>query len=382
MTFLIALFGILSVLIIYPYLLYPLAIFCLAKCRPKNSFMEAADLVNLTMIIPAYNEEDVIEAKIENTLELDYPPEKIEIIVVSDASSDGTNEIVKKYVSRGVRLIENKERKGKTFGLNRAYEEAQGDVLIFTDADAYFESNTLRMLTRHFSNPQIGLVTGSTKYRGRDEDDQQVENMGLYTRFERWLKNQESQIHSCVGADGAVFAMRRDLYRPLDEKDINDFVLPLDVVRQGYRAVIDLEAFCIEESIIGQHGEFHRQVRIANRTVRALYVHRDLLNPFRYGLFSWMLWSHRVARLKLPWFVLLEMIVALTLLLVTEGLFFKYVTVIMVCLLMLIIMLKESQGKLASFLGMFVSLNLAYALGGLKALNRQTIVTWENKQDS
>jgi cellulose synthase/poly-beta-1,6-N-acetylglucosamine synthase-like glycosyltransferase len=264
------------------------------------------------VIISAFNEEQAIAPKIRNVLESDYPCEHLDVIVVSDASTDRTNEIVRSFESNGVRLLAQPERRGKSIGLNDAMALARGDVVVFTDANAAFAPETIPRLVRYFADPVVGLVTGYTRYVTRGSGE--VANItNLYTSLERTIKTAESRWGCCVGADGAVFAVRRRLFRPLRYDDINDFVIPLDVIAQGAECVFATDASCSEPTGSSVGSEFRRQARITNRTLRALWRHLGLLNVFRFRLFSFFLFSHKIVRFLVP--VLLTCsLVALTLL--------------------------------------------------------------------
>ena len=351
-----------------------------AARRVFSSMCALSELPALSIVIPAYNEEENIAQKIQNALNIDYPQQLIEIIVVSDASTDRTNDLVASFKEKGVHLIVNKQRCGKSYGLNRACEIAKGEILIFTDANAMFEREALRIMVLNFADPKVGLVTGSTNYYARNDDGSLIMTMGLYTRFERWIKDLESRIESCVGADGAVFGLRRSLYRPLAGTDINDFVTPLDVVRQGYRVVFDGSVLCAEEHSTDESEEFWRQVRIANRTIRALITHRDLLNPFRYGLFTWMLWSHKLLRFLFPWFALF--LLGTNLILVfSEWPMYKASALCFVILFVAITLYKNYKQASFTLLRSFMSMNYAFLVAWFMVFKKKTVVVWEKDQD-
>jgi cellulose synthase/poly-beta-1,6-N-acetylglucosamine synthase-like glycosyltransferase len=221
------------------------------------------------------------------------------VLVVSDASTDRTNEIVRSFESDGVRLLAQQERHGKSIGLNHAMALARGELVVFTDANATFAPETIPRLVRYFVDPAVGLVTGYTRYVTRGS--REVANVtNLYTSLERMIKTAESRWGCCVGADGAVFAIRRRLFRPLRYDDINDFVIPLDVIAQGAECVFASDASCSEPTGSSVGSEFRRQARITNRTLRALWRHLGLLNVFRFGLFSFFLFSHKIVRFLVP----------------------------------------------------------------------------------
>jgi cellulose synthase/poly-beta-1,6-N-acetylglucosamine synthase-like glycosyltransferase len=255
----------------------------------------------VTLIISVYNEEQVIGKKVKNTLSLEYPEGLLEIIVISDGSNDRTNEIVSMFNDSRLVLKAFPERSGKTACLNRVVPEAKGDIILFTDANSMFSSDILAKLVTNFSDPNVGLVTGWTKYTKEKGGE---ETTGIYSRFEMKTKYWESLISSCVGADGAIFAIRKELYRPLDEQDINDFVIPLRVISQGKRIVLDPDVYCFEEQSKGEGNEYRRQARITNRTLRAVLKHTAFLNPFSYGFFSFFLLSHKFLRFLVPFFVI------------------------------------------------------------------------------
>lgn len=360
----------------YTYVGYPVVLYIISMWHDEP-YAGARELTGLSVIIPAYNEEHIIEKRIQNILAAKYPQYRVEIIVVSDASTDRTNEIVQGFGRQGVKLIVNPERKGKTYGLNRAVESAQYPILVFTDSNAMFEPSALSSMVKWFANPSVGLVTGSTKYFSENEFGQVAVNMDFYTKFERWIKTNESRVRSCVGADGAIFAMRKSLYRALDVTDINDLVLPLDVVRQGFRVMLDTEAFCLEEHATTSAKEYQRQVRIAVRTIRALIHHRDLFNLFEYGAYSWMLLSHKLLRFIFPWTSIL--FVFLNILLLFSGSYFytiSFICLLMIILLPLVSFRKENNSRLLFFLRSFMDLNLAILTGWIMVFRGDTFATW------
>lgn len=246
----------------------------------------------VSIIIAAYNEEKTIAAKIENTLQLDYPKEKLDIIVFSDASSDRTDEIVESYANRGVRLIRVEGRRGKTYCQNIAISEAVGEIIVFTDADSLIEPKALRQMMRWFANPSVGCVSGYLRY---------VESSGesWYQRYETILLQLEGMLGSAVSAFGPFYAVRAHLCSPIPETLQEDWVRPLMVICYRYRIVLSLNAVAWTHSAPTVEGEWQRRVRIVSGTVYSLLCYtpmRALLNPFRYGFFAFQIWSHRVLR--------------------------------------------------------------------------------------
>lgn len=287
-------------LVIYPYLIYPPLVLAWARLA-NRTWRQKRATPTVTVIIAVYNEERIIREKIDNTLSLEYSKDLLEVIVVSDGSTDRTNQIVASIIDPRLLLIAYPERTGKTACLNQVVPKARGDILIFTDANSMFPADTIQKLVRNFCDDRVGLVTGWTKYRNAGGE---VETAGLYARLEKVIKYAESRISSCVGADGAVFAMRKALYRPLLDSDINDFVIPLNVIGQGKRVVLDPEVYCVERPSEGEITEFRRQARITNRTLGAIRRNIGFLNPLRFGSFAFCLFSHKVLRFLVPFFFL------------------------------------------------------------------------------
>lgn len=287
-------------LTLYPYLLYPMLVI-LWSGQKGQIWNQEPVTPRVSMIISVFNEEGVILEKIQNALSLDYPEELLEIIIVSDGSTDRTNQVVASVVDPRVVLRAYPERNGKTVCLNRVVPDAKGEILVFTDANSMFPTDTILKLARNFSDNRIGLVTGWTKYRTAGGEE---ETTGLYARLEKVIKYGESLVSSCVGADGAVFAMRKPLYKPLKDYDINDFVIPLNVIGQGKRVVLDPEVYCIEKPSEGEVKEYRRQARITNRSLGAIRRNFKFLNPLHYGSFAFFLLSHKVVRFLVPFFFL------------------------------------------------------------------------------
>jgi cellulose synthase/poly-beta-1,6-N-acetylglucosamine synthase-like glycosyltransferase len=303
--------------VFYAYLGYPVTLRLISFFK-KRSPMETGRGFEprVTMLISVYNEEKVIEDKIRNTLDLDYPADLLEVIVVSDGSSDRTDQIVSSYADKGIQLRSYEGRIGKTACLNKTIPDARGSIIVFSDANSQYNKSAVKELAKHFADKKVGFVTGWTRYLSGGNEGE-VDSLGIYARIELETKVLESMIGSCVGADGAIFAIRKELYQPLRPTDINDFVIPLRINQQGYRGLLEKNAFCSEKGAGEGKGEFFRQVRITNRTIRAIFNNAGLLNPMRYGLFSFELFSHKVCKFLVPFFLLLAAVT--NILLVGEG---------------------------------------------------------------
>jgi cellulose synthase/poly-beta-1,6-N-acetylglucosamine synthase-like glycosyltransferase len=292
-----------ALLVGYVYVGYPLLIGLLARLRPKP--LRQADIEpSVTLLISAFNEAHIIGDKLRNAVALDYPKQKLDIIVISDASTDATDEIVRSFAGHGVTLLRMPERGGKTVGLNAAMQQAEGEIVIFSDANIMYRSDTIRRLVRNFADPSVGCATGDSQYADDPHSAAHVQE-NSYWGYERYVRSMESLVGSTVGGDGAIFAIRRHLYQPLSPETINDLVIPLQIVTKGYRAVFEPTAIGLEPSAGDFRKEFRRKRRIVNRSWRGVMSVTGILNPFKVGLFAWQVWSHKVLRwLVLPFVVI------------------------------------------------------------------------------
>lgn len=358
---------------IYPYFLYPLMVTLLSKLYARDWQRDEAKQ-RISVIISVFNEEGVIREKIDNTLKLLYPEELLEIIIVSDGSTDRTNQIAASSGDHRVRLEAFPERKGKTACLNLVVPDAKGDIIVFTDANSMFPPDALLKFSRNFNSEQVGLVTGWTKYRKPGGDE---ESVGLYGRLEMITKYGESLISSCVGADGAVFAVRKHLYLPLKEYDINDFVIPLNVIGQGKRVVLDQELYCIEQPGDNESKEFRRQVRITNRTLGAIGRNIRFLNPFAFGSFAFFLLSHKVLRFLVPFTFMGTLMTAL--LLAKESIFFTGFAIAQLLFICIGIagIFKISNGRLTQLCSFFLLTIAAQLVGWIRWATGKSDVMWK-----
>ncbi len=366
--------------IAYAYVGYPAVLWLLSRSRSPaewNGSGPDGDLPSVTLIVSAFNEEQVIRQKVENALSLDYPQAALEVVVVSDGSSDRTCEIVQGFADRGVVLRHYEGRIGKTACVNRALPMARGSLVVFSDANSAYERGALRALVRPFVDPSVGFVTGWTRYGGQDAAASG--SLGFYSKLELVTKELESRLGSCIGADGAIFAIRKELYKPLEAYDINDLVIPLSINRQGYRGVLQREAVCMEKDAGSAKGEFQRQVRITNRTLRAIMSYRQLFNPFKFGLLSFQLFSHKLCRFLVPPFLVAALVS--NLLLAERGAFFLaalvgqagfYAAAGGATLLAKTGVLSHAAETARSF----VVVNAAIALAWVKYFQGETYTTW------
>jgi len=368
--------------IFYAYLGYPVALWLYSAINKKNNLNYSAGEFQpkVSLLISAYNEEGAIEEKVRNSLELNYPRDLLEIVVISDGSDDNTNKIVESYEADNVVLRYYEGRIGKTACLNRTVPLSSGDIIVFSDANSLYDKSSIIELVKNFQNEKVGFVTGHTKY-SLAEGSEVLKSIGLYSMIEKITKILESKIGSCVGADGAIFAIRKKLYDALNDYDINDFVIPLNVIKKGYRGILEEKAFCIEGAAKDSSGEFNRQARITNRTIRALFNNLTMFNAMKYGIFSFELISHKLIKYLVPLF--LVTIFVANLFLIGEGSFYILSLLAQIVFYFLSLFAFEYSGKYLKYIARIVALartfttvNMAIVLGWIQYFSGKTYTTW------
>jgi cellulose synthase/poly-beta-1,6-N-acetylglucosamine synthase-like glycosyltransferase len=294
--------------VLYPYVAYPVVLVILARlARRSEPGGNAGAEPSVSIIIPVHNEEARIERKVANTSSLRYPDDRLQIFFVSDGSTDRTVEMLKRTVTSGMSVVELPVRRGKAAALNAGLERATHDVIVFTDASIELEPDALRHIVQQFRDPRVGCVSG---------EDRIAESGGeaLYGQYELLLRRLESRVHSIVGASGSFYAQRRRLCMPFQEGMAPDFLSVLRTVEQGYRAVSEPTAVGAMTSVKDPCHEFERKVRTLIRGMTTLFAHARLLNPHRFGVFAFALWSHKVLRWTVPFFLMTTLLCSVALL--------------------------------------------------------------------
>ncbi len=373
------LFWFLSALVVYVYAGYPILLALLARLFPQENSKSDRFSARVSLLISAFNEAQVIGEKVENALALDYPHGQLEIIVISDCSDDGTDEIVSGHGSRGVRLLRQLQRLGKTEGLNLAVPQTNGEILIFSDANAIYQYDAVRQLVRHFVDNRVGYVVGSARYRQVDGQVASAESEGLYWKLETWLKQKESEFGSVVGGDGAIYAIRRELFTPLRSTDINDFLNPLQIVARGYRGVYEPGAVCFEEAGESFEKEFLRKVRIIGRSLNAILRAPRVLLPWLQPRHWFALVSHKLLRWFIPLFLIVLLFCNVVLL---DSPFFRIALGLQMLFYAFAAIgwLLERRGKSLKVFYLpyyFVLVNLASLFGIFKLLTGSLSPTWQ-----
>jgi cellulose synthase/poly-beta-1,6-N-acetylglucosamine synthase-like glycosyltransferase len=368
----------------YVYIGYPLLLWLLTLAKPALTHRREDITPSVTLIISCYNEAPVIAEKLDNALALDYPKGQLCIIAVSDGSDDGTDAIIKGYEAKGVRLIRQEGRLGKTMGLNLAMEQVSSDIVVFSDANAIYDADAILKLVRNFADDEVGYVVGAALYTDGKEGAS-AHNENLYWRYELAIKAMESRLHSVVGGDGAIYAIRSTLWEPLQQRDINDFVNPLQIVAKGYRGIFEPEAKCYEETAGSFDKEIARKERIVNRSIRGLMRVKQVMNPRVSGIFALEVISHKLLRWLIPLFLGLG-VLGSSLLGSLDYAFFQLVVVgaLLLTLFAAIAHRSDQSNELPVYLSVpyyFIMVN-AFAVRGIaKAMLGETQITWNSARE-
>lgn len=374
----------------YIYLGYPLFLVLISFFTKKKIQVDNNYCPIVTLIIAAYNEEKVIEEKIKNSLKIDYPPDKFEIIIFSDASNDRTDEIVNQYRNKGIKLVRYEGRNGKTFCQNETVKLAEGEIIVFSDANSMYEENAVKQIVKYFIDSKVGCVVGELKYEGVEDfrTEENVPGEGVYWLYEQKLKKMENMISSVVTANGSIYAVRKDYYIPLVKEASSDFAEPLKLFQKGYRILYEPESIAWEKTAPNYREEFQRRVRIVSRTFSTFIRDRQLvsiINPFRFGLFSIQFFSHKLLRWLSGLFLLL--LIFFNLLLYNYGIFYQFtfwgqiVFYIMAMVGWLTeYMRKEWNFKVTHVAFYFCLSCWAMLVGIFNSLNGNHFITWEVKR--
>ncbi len=380
MTFFLTILAFSSLAVLfYIYIGYSILLGILSFLFPARKVRKEPIQPSVTLIISCYNEEDILPAKLANCFSLDYPSQKLEICVVSDGSSDRTDEISEAHADKGVKLIRQEKRLGKTAGLNLAVSGTSGDIIVFSDANAMYDQDAISKLVQNFADHTVGYVVGEAKYTDAASTSS-ARSEDTYWQYEIVIRKLESSLHSMVGGDGAIYAIRRELYDELRHSDINDFVNPLQIIAKGFRGIYEPEAVCWEETSGSFSKEFRRKVRIVNRSFSGLLRVPAVLNPFRTGFFSFEVFSHKLLRWFTPYFFIL-FIFSTTVLGLQDVSPFQHITVFLAFFFLFaftgyLLSANPHVWPMFSMPYYFCSVNIAALIGVNKRLMGHTQVTW------
>ena len=373
-----ACFWLAAALVGYCYFGYPLLLALRGFIHPAPEVRRDDSTPMVTMIIVAHNEEGRIESKLRNCHELDYPQDRLEVLVASDGSTDRTEDIVLQHATRGVRLLRLPGPRGKAEALNAAVPEARGDVLVLCDVRQDLDPKAVRILVANFADPSVGAVSGELHLEPSPGSG--MEGVGLYWRYEKWIRRAESRVDSTVGVTGAFYAMRRALYRPLDPLTIlDDVAIPMNVVEAGSRVIFDPSANAYDRLAEDPKTEYRRKVRTLAGNYQLVALHPSLLNPRNNRLF-WQLVSHKLLRLAIPW-CLLALLTTSAALAAKGSTFYAWAAGLQGSLYLLALagwLLKGIGSRLLSVPYSFVLLNVAAAAALFGFLSRRETAAWRS----
>jgi biofilm PGA synthesis N-glycosyltransferase PgaC len=305
-------------IVFYTYLGYGILLYWLLIIRRifkgRRKVPQSSVYPTCTLLIAAYNEEDFILEKIRNTLALEYPKDKLELLFITDGSDDGTPEILAGFPE--ITLLHQPKRMGKVDALHRAMEHIKTEIVIFTDANTILNKNALTNIARHYQDRSIGAVAGEKRIETDLEADAGTAGEGFYWRYESTLKKWDSELYTVVGAAGELFSIRTDLYQPVSNDTIlDDFMISMLIAKKGYRIIYEPDAYAIETASENITEELKRKIRIAAGGIQSVIRLGALLNVFKYGTLSFQYISHRVLRWTLtPFFLIAVFILNLFLL--------------------------------------------------------------------
>lgn len=375
------LFALTILLCLSTYALYPIVIMLIGKILPFKPLRNQVT-PTVSILIAAYNEEKDILKKMVNTLDLDYPKEKIEIIVGSDGSSDRTSEIVAGFSHLGVKLLDFKQNRGKTAVQNDLVATSKNEILIFTDAASYLLKGSLRHLVQPFADSRISGVAGCMEFVD-DTHNLTTESQGLYWKYEMKLREFESTIGRLVGVDGPLYAVRRESYVPLESHIISDLMTPLLVLKQGKKVVLEKDAIVFETPTINSRQEFTTRRRITLRGLIGLFSQSKLLSPKHFPILSLQIVFHKLLRWCVGPLVLINLFICIIL---SGKLFFK-----IFIFLHLIFYLAATIGLILEKFGQSITLfkvpyyfclvNMAATLGIADFLRKKQSISWKPVRD-
>ena len=316
-------FWVLVFIVFYAYIGYGILLFVLVKIKrmfgsSRSKMLQGNYEPEVTLFIAAYNEKDFVAAKVKNSLELDYPKEKLHMVWVTDGSDDGTPDELRKY--EGVEVYHLPQRSGKIGAMNRGMKFVKTPVVVFCDANTMLGNESIRRIVHLFSDPKVGCVSGEKRIFSKEKDSAAGAGEGLYWKYESTLKKWDAELYSVVGAAGELFAIRTELYQEVERDTLlDDFIISLRVAQKGYTIQYDPEAYAIETASANVKEELKRKIRISAGGIQSVIRLRSLLNVFRYGTLSFQYISHRVLRWTLAPLSLLFMLFIGFVLALNEG---------------------------------------------------------------
>ncbi len=340
------------ILISYTYIIYPILIYLLSQFYKKSTRGKYL-YPKVSVIISAYNEETNIENKIKTLLNLEYPENNIEFLIGSDGSTDKTDEIIKRYPR--IKYFRQEIREGKPSMLNSLVSKATGDIVVFTDARQRLDSKAIQEIVKYFEDAKVGSVSGELHYEWED-GNKTASGLGLYWKYEKFIRKSESRMGSMLGATGALYAIRRKLFPQLPANLIlDDVYIPLKIVEKGFRAIFDKRAKVYDKIFVDTSVEFLRKTRTLAGNYQLFFHLRELFNPFK-GKIAWQFFSHKFLRLIVPFLLILLLVSSIRMPI------FLWLQIIFYMLALLGVVFKK-ENKLFDIPHMFCVMNIAAIVG-------------------
>lgn len=376
-------------IIIYTYLGYPLLLFLLVSLKRKFNpstppFFSEAELPAVTFLVACYNEAEILPDKIENTLLLNYPLNKLSIYFVTDGSTDHGPEIISKYPT--IRLFHERERKGKNAAVNRLMNEVKTPFVVFSDANTFLNADAIHLLIRHFKNEKVGAVAGEKRVIQNNKENAAGSGEGAYWKYESKLKAWDSELKTVVGAAGELFSVRTNLYEKVPAGVlIEDFRLSMTIAEKGYQVVYEPDAYAMETSSLSMEEENKRKVRISAGGLIEVAHFTHLLNFFKHGLLSFQYISHRMLRWTLAPLSLLLLLVSSLYLSYYGSLFYQAIVALQglfyfVALVGHLLRNNKTRSGILFVPYYFVFMNTSVFQGLLLLLKRKQSAVWEKAQ--
>lgn len=372
-------------LVVYAYLGY--GVLLLVIIRLKRLFMGQIKALApiepfVTVIVPCYNEQDIIADKIANTLAVDYPKEKMEIIFISDGSTDETAQRIAEQA--GIKGMHEAARKGKAHAMNRAVREAQHPIIIFTDANTRLNTSVIKEMVKHYADPLVGAVSGEKRLYTGDKENASAAGEGIYWKYESLLKRWDAELMTIVGAAGELFSVKKELYTELEEDTIlDDFMQTLRIAGQGYRVAYEPQAYALETASVSVKEELKRKIRICAGGWQSMVRLAALLNIFRYPVLSFQYISHRVLRWSLAPICLILAFVCNALLATGENQSFYWALFMLQCLFYSMALLgwylenRQLKVRILFVPYYFFIMNYAVIAGFFRYINGKQSAAWE-----
>lgn len=389
MTTLVTLFWICAILVVYTYVGYGILLIAIVKIKnifsPSKTIDPIADdslLPAVTLMICAYNEEDIVEKKMENTHSLDYPKDKLKVMWVTDGSTDGTNNLLKNYPD--VNVLFEPTRAGKTAAMNRGMNFVDTDIVVMTDANTMINSQAIRVIVNLMEDPKVACVAGEKRVMARNDSQGAAQGESLYWKYESTLKRYDYQLNSAMGAAGELCAIRKSLYEPMPTDTLlDDFIMSMRTLRYGYKIAYSPDAYAMEYGSADLNEESKRKRRIAAGGLQSIWRLRSLMNPFKYPLTAFQFVSHRALRWSITPIALFALIpLNVALVFANAGTFYSVIWIMQILFYIAAYVgylqsEKEKKNKLCFICYFFLFMNLNVFKGMAYLKSHKNSGLWE-----